>query len=49
MVKNVLSLLGSGYSAGQVIEEYPDLTLKDIQAAVDYAIQLTDEVRVISA
>lgn len=49
MVRNILSLLGAGYSAGQVLEEYPELTLEDIQAAVNYATELVDEVRVIGA
>ncbi len=37
----ILNLLGEGYTAEQVIEEYPDLSKKDILAALKFAAQTT--------
>ncbi len=36
MVTSILQLLASGYDFARICREYPELTKKDIQAAVDY-------------
>jgi uncharacterized protein (DUF433 family) len=36
-VGNVLGWIAAGMSRNEIIEEYPDLTEKDIQACLEYA------------
>lgn len=38
----VLNLLAHGYTPERVVEAYPELTLEDIQAAMEYAAALVD-------
>lgn len=40
-VKSVISYLNAGYSDGEIIEEYPDLALEDINAARRFKEDLT--------
>jgi len=47
MVRNILSMLRAGVSVDEVLVSYPGLTKEDVEAAVDYAIELVDEVRLI--
>lgn len=49
LVRNILSLLATGYSQSQVLETYPELKQEDIQAAIQYAIDLTDDIQELSA
>ena len=42
-VSLILDLLASGMSAGEIIEEYPDLTEQDIQACVAYGAEMSRE------
>lgn len=42
-VSLVVSLVAHGKTAEQIIEEYPDLELEDIQQALQYAAWLTSE------
>ena len=37
----ILNLLAEGYDFNEIIEEYPDLTEKDILAALEYAAKVT--------
>ena len=37
----ILNLLGEGYNMEQIIKEYPDLTPKDILAALKFAAKTT--------
>jgi len=37
----VLKLLAEGYTTSEIIDEYPDLTEKDIHAALQYAALIT--------
>lgn len=37
----ILNLLGEGYDTDEIIEEYPDLTKKDILAALKFAARTT--------
>jgi len=39
-VEDVLNLIKMGYTIEEVIKEYPDLTKKDIEAAIDFATQI---------
>jgi len=39
----VLNLLAGGFSPEQVVKEYPDLTLEDVQACLAYAARLAEE------
>jgi len=43
MVTNVLSLLAGGYSFERIRENYPELTDKDIRAAVEYAERVIED------
>ncbi len=36
-VRDVLEYLGSGMTPAQIIDDFPDLTLEDIQACLAYA------------
>jgi len=47
MVRNILSMLKAGKTAAEVLQSYPGITKEDIDAAVDYAIELVDEVRLL--
>lgn len=47
MVRNILSMLKAGNSVAEVLKSYPGITREDVEAAVDYAIELVDEVRLI--
>jgi uncharacterized protein (DUF433 family) len=48
MVRNILSMLRAGYSFERILQSYPDLKREDIEAAIDYAAELVDDVRLIS-
>jgi len=39
-VESILELLSSGMETKQIIKEYPFLTSKQIQAAIDYAAKI---------
>jgi uncharacterized protein (DUF433 family) len=39
MVKNITGMVAGGYTMQQILETYPELTDKDISAALDYAHQ----------
>ena len=39
-VEDILNLIRMGYTVEEVIEQYPDLTRKDVEAAIDFATQI---------
>lgn len=41
-VSLILNLLGHGYSIERIVEAYPILTAKDVQAALEYAEGILD-------
>ena len=41
-IVDVLDLFASGLSAGQILEELPDLVMEDIKAALSYAARHMD-------
>lgn len=47
MVRNILSMLKAGKTIDEVLKSYPGITKEDVDAAVDYAIELVDEVRLL--
>ena len=42
-VATILELLAKGASSEEILEDYPELELEDIQAALFYAYQLVDK------
>ncbi|MEW6251216.1 MAG: DUF433 domain-containing protein [Planctomycetota bacterium] len=48
LVRNILSMLKAGYSIERILTSYPDLTRADVEAAIDYAAELVDDVRLVS-
>lgn len=42
-VEFVLKLLGDGYSAADIVREYPELTLEDVHQAAKYGAWLANE------
>lgn len=47
MVRNILSMLKAGKTVDEVLKSFPGITKDDWDAAVDYAIELVDEVRLV--
>ena len=41
-VSVILNLIAHGYSFDRIVEEYPNLTVEDVRAAVLYASQVLD-------
>lgn len=46
MVRNILGSLAGGETITEIIENYPELTIEDIKAAVAYAIELVDDTQI---
>ncbi len=46
MIRNILGSLAGGDSIRDILQNYPDLTHEDIEAAVAYAIELVDDTQV---
>ncbi len=47
MVRNVLGMFAGGYTLDRILEEYPELTREDVVAALAYASDVVDEMKVI--
>lgn len=47
MVKNILGMIAGGYSIERILEAYPELTRDDVVSAIDYAVRVVDEEKVI--
>jgi uncharacterized protein (DUF433 family) len=47
MVRNILGMFAGGYTLEQVLQEYPELTREDVVAALEYASEVIDELKVI--
>ncbi len=43
MVSNILSLLAGGYTVGQILDYYPELSQEAIKASLEYAIEVVGE------
>jgi len=48
MVRNILGMMAGGYSAGRILEAYPELSREDVDAALEYAARVVDEEQVIA-
>ena len=42
-VADILNMLGAGYSIDEIPKEYPGITKKDVIAAIEFAMQLSEE------
>lgn len=47
MLKNILGMVAGGYSIERILTAYPELSRKDISAALEYASEVIDEEKVI--
>ncbi len=48
MVKNILGMMAGGYTVGRIVAEYPELTVNQIAAALEYAANVIDEEQVLA-
>lgn len=48
MLKNILGMIAGGYSIDKILESYPELRREDIIMALNYAVKVIDEEKVIS-
>ncbi len=46
MVRNILGALAGGDSIVDILQNYPELTYEDVEAAIAYAIELVDDTQV---
>jgi len=47
MVKNILGMIAGGYTLDQVLQAYPELTREMVDAALQYAVTVIDEEKVL--
>ncbi len=48
MVKNILGMIAGGYTLDQVLQAYPELTREMVDAALQYAVTVIDEEKVLA-
>ena len=48
MVKNILGMIAGGYTLDQVLHAYPELTREMVDAALQYAVTIIDEEKVLA-
>lgn len=48
MVKNILGMIAGGYTLDQVLQAYPELTREMVDAALQYAVTIIDEEKVLA-
>jgi uncharacterized protein (DUF433 family) len=48
MVKNILGMIAGGYARDQILAAYPDLTREMVEAALQYAMMVIDEEKVLA-
>ena len=48
MVKNILGMIAAGYAMDQVLQAYPELTQELVEAALQYAVTVIDEEKVLA-
>ena len=49
MVRNILGMVAGGYTTDKILASYPDLSLEDVTAALEYAAKVIDEDQVIAS
>ena len=42
MVRNILGMVAGGYTPQRIVEAYPELSLEDVSAALEYAAAVVD-------
>lgn len=47
MVRNILGLVAGGYTVDRILEAYPELSHKDVEAALEYSAEVVDEQQLI--
>jgi len=47
MLKNILGMIAGGYSVEKILAEYPELEMRPISAALEYAANVIDEEQVL--
>lgn len=47
MVTNILGMVAGGYTRQQILEAYPEITVEDVTAALEYASHVVNEEKVI--
>jgi uncharacterized protein (DUF433 family) len=47
MVRNVLGMFAGGYTLDRILQEYPELTREDVVAALEYASEIVDELKIV--
>lgn len=47
MVTNILGMVAGGYTRQQILDAYPEITVEDVTAALEYASHIVDEEKVI--
>lgn len=47
MVRNILGSLAAGESVDEILRNYPELRKDDIEAALEFAIELVDDTQVV--
>ncbi len=47
MVRNILGMLAGGYTLARILEEYPELTHEGVVAALNYASDAVNEMKVV--
>jgi uncharacterized protein (DUF433 family) len=48
MVKNILGMVAGGYSTDRILQSYPELTREMVQAALEYAVSVIDEEKILA-
>jgi uncharacterized protein (DUF433 family) len=43
MVRNILGMVAGGYTPERIVQAYPELSPKDVSAALEYAAAVVDE------
>ena len=47
MVRNLLGMFAGGYTLDRILQEYPELSREDVVAALEYASEVIDELKVV--
>ena len=48
MVKNILGMIAGGYTMEKILQAYPELTPEMVAAALEYAVAVIDEEKVLA-
>jgi uncharacterized protein (DUF433 family) len=49
LVRNILGMVAGGYSRERILESFPELTVEDVSAALEYAARVVDEDQVFAS